>query len=136
MVTAAPAGARAVYRQTNSGSDVPVAVEYISTATAVTADGAVNIHSYDFCVLLSTGGVRCWGDGSSGSLGNGTFSHSDVPRKVQRIKYVATVIGGTGGFCALVSAGHLACWGANSDGQLGNGTTTNSDYPVGVEAAS
>jgi Regulator of chromosome condensation (RCC1) repeat len=54
-------------------SDVPVAVSGISNAAAVTGGPD------DFCALLSTGHVDCWGYNSTGQLGNGTTTGSDVP---------------------------------------------------------
>jgi hypothetical protein len=33
----------------------------------------------DFCSILSSGGVDCWGHGEDGELGNGGSSNSDIP---------------------------------------------------------
>ena len=115
---------------TSSGSDVPVAVKNISTATSVT-DGL-----YGACAVLSTGHVDCWGYNRYGELGNGTTTNSDVPVAVHVIGNAAAVIAGLHDFCALLSTGHVDCWGYNAYGELGNGTTANSDVPVAVLAVS
>lgn len=52
---------------------VQVPVKNISTATAVT--GGYN----GSCALLSTSHVDCWGGGSFGQLGDGSFTGSEVP---------------------------------------------------------
>jgi alpha-tubulin suppressor-like RCC1 family protein len=110
-----------------TNSDVPVAVENITTATSVVGgeDG--------FCALLSTHTIDCWGYGGSGQLGNGTFTDSDVPVAVENISNASKVVGGLSFFCSLLSTGHVDCWGANGDGELGNGSTTESDVPVAVK---
>jgi len=118
---------------TGDYSDVPRAVKNIKTATAVTADETTG-RSNSFCAMLSTRHVDCWGYGSDGELGDGTFSSSDVPVAVPAIGNAAAVTGSESGFCALLSTGHVDCWGYNLDGQLGNGTTTGSDVPVAVLA--
>jgi alpha-tubulin suppressor-like RCC1 family protein len=110
-------------------SDVPVAVKYISAATAVTGG------EDDACAVLSTGHVDCWGFGEYGDLGNGTFNDSDIPVYVHAITNAAAVTAGDDGFCALLSTGHPTCWGYNAYGELGNGTTADSDVPVAVLAA-
>jgi alpha-tubulin suppressor-like RCC1 family protein len=58
---------------TSTGSDVPVAVRKITNAATV-------ISGYsNYCALLSTSHVDCWGYNGYGELGNGTTTYSDVP---------------------------------------------------------
>jgi alpha-tubulin suppressor-like RCC1 family protein len=51
----------------------------------VQVDGLVGnvisvIANFDFtCALLNDGKVKCWGDNSTGQLGNGTKENSSVP---------------------------------------------------------
>ena len=118
---------------TTNGSFTPVDVSGLSSGvTAIDANGA---HP---CALIAGGGVKCWGDNSSGQLGNGTATGPDTcpgvgpatpcsttPVDVSGLSGGVTAIA-TGGShtCALMADGGVKCWGDNSFGQLGNGTTT------------
>jgi alpha-tubulin suppressor-like RCC1 family protein len=121
---------------TFADSHVPVAVLGVSGAKAVAADYHGITDADSFCAVLSTGHLKCWGDNTSGQLGNGTMTSSAVPVAVKNISTATAVFGGDQGFCAVLSTGHVDCWGYGVFGQLGNGTTANSDVPVAVRGIS
>lgn len=83
------------------------------------------------CAITSAGTV-CWGDGSTGQLGNGsTAVIGDDPGEVATLKplnlggTITQLAGGQGTVCALLSDGAVSCFGDNSHGQLCAGDTTN-----------
>jgi alpha-tubulin suppressor-like RCC1 family protein len=80
------------------------------------------------------GVVYCWGDNSSGQLGNGTTINSEVPVAVSGGNQYLSVSAGSKHSCGISAAQKLYCWGDNAFGQLGNGTTTASTTPVAVSA--
>jgi alpha-tubulin suppressor-like RCC1 family protein len=81
---------------------------------------------------LSDSVAYCWGDNSSGQLGNGTTTNSATPLPVAGGLRFSTISAGGYQTCGLTPAGVAYCWGDNSAGQLGNGTTTNSATPLPV----
>lgn len=79
---------------------------------------------------VSGGGVKCWGRGSSGQLGNGGTLDAPVAVIVSGLTGAIEVASGGRHSCARLGNGQVWCWGENSDGQLGNGTFTGSKVPV------
>jgi len=81
------------------------------------------------CALLDTRAVRCWGNGSSGQLGNvGVDSIGDAlgempPADVHVGSTVVRIAAGASHTCALVATAAVACWGNGADGRLGYGGT-------------
>ena len=77
------------------------------------------------CAVVS-GDAWCWGNGSSGQLGNGKFSSQRSPVQVSGMPAgsVSAVATGRNHSCAISSA-EAWCWGENTWGQLGGGATTN-----------
>lgn len=93
------------------------------------------------CGIGSDGWVYCWGDNTSGQLGNGQTARKFTPVAVLRgdipvgatIQQVAT---GASHACVLASNAKVYCWGSNTLGQLGDSTTGNSLTPVATAQGS
>jgi alpha-tubulin suppressor-like RCC1 family protein len=84
---------------------------------------------------IRSGNAYCWGDNSTGTLGDNSIANSSVPVAVYTGGALAgltltQISVGSDFACALSSAGSAYCWGVNSSGQLGNGTTVSSNAPV------
>ena len=108
-----------------------------STAVAVVGmpDGVTSISAGAgwTCALTKAGGVKCWGRGLEGELGDGSHTPSSPPVDVIGLASGVTAIS-AGGLqtCALMVAGTVKCWGGNKFGGLGDGSTTDSAKPVEV----
>src|SRR5690606_17744511 len=88
------------------------------------------------CAIATTGDAYCWGNGSSGQLGNGGNTNANTPVRVEAapdMKFVA-IDAGTFHTCAVATTGDAYCWGLGTEGQLGNGGNTNANTPTRVEA--
>jgi alpha-tubulin suppressor-like RCC1 family protein len=75
------------------------------------------------CGVKSDLSLWCWGDNSSGQLGDGTQTLESAPVAVTVLGQAwASVSAGSAHTCALAADSTLWCWGDNSDGQLGTGS--------------
>lgn len=108
------------------GSDVPVTVVGGLTLRAIAA-GAGNA-----CAITTAGKSYCWGDNSTGQLGDGTVANSNVPVAVVNGDDFVTLTTGQLVACALTAPGKAYCWGNNQNSRLGDGTTTNRTVPTAV----
>ena len=87
--------------------------------------------------VIAEGRVYCWGENTSGKLGDGTTTNRTRPIAVDAVlagKTVTAVAAGGDHTCVLAD-GTPYCWGENSDGQLGDGTTIDRGAPTPVNTS-
>ncbi|HET7231745.1 MAG TPA: hypothetical protein VFJ16_17165 [Longimicrobium sp.] len=111
-------------RYTPVAARMPAGVSYAAIATGNTST----------CAVSTTGQAYCWGQGTSGQLGNGSFTDKRLPVAVSQpagVTFTSIKTEGSG-YCALDTVGQTWCWGQNTYGQLGNNSTTISSSPVAV----
>ena len=85
------------------------------------------------CARTSTGAAYCWGQGTTGQLGNATWVNSSVPTMV--IGYasgVSSIAAGGNTACAILSSGALWCWGNGGAGAVGDGAGLHRNTPSQV----
>ncbi len=111
---------------------VDVDVVDASDATAVTVV-AVSAGSGASCVLLSNGGVLCWGGNGYGNLGDGTTASSATPVAPKGLGPATLVSTDDGVTCAVLASSALWCCGFG--GRVGDGTNIQRNAPVEVVGA-
>ena len=80
------------------------------------------------CAMHGDGTVSCWGNGSSGQLGQGGSGHRYVPVKIPRIDDAADIASSGQATCVLHDDGGVSCWGANGWGEIGHRNTRHNQY--------
>ena len=89
-------------------------------AEGVAALAAGTSHS---CALTIEGAVKCWGDNSTGAIGDNTFIERPSPTAVAGLTSGVTAFAaGDGVTCAVASSTQVKCWGDDSAGQIGDAT--------------
>ncbi len=71
------------------------------------------------CAVLISGEVICWGQNSSGQLGDGNPSLRGIAVAVPHITNATAISAGQNFSCALLAEGHVMCWGSNENDELG-----------------
>jgi alpha-tubulin suppressor-like RCC1 family protein len=84
------------------------------------------------CAVTTDSRAFCWGDGSSGQLGNGTRSMSPSPKRVSGTLQFRSVSTGYEIGCGVTMANRAYCWGENLWGAVGDGTFTDRLTPTAV----
>jgi alpha-tubulin suppressor-like RCC1 family protein len=95
-------------------SSVPVLVAGGQTFTEVSAG---NSHA---CGLTTSGAAYCWGAGTSGELGDSSFTSSSAPVRVSGGFTFTTVSANGAHTCGLTANGAAYCWGEGADSTGGN----------------
>lgn len=130
---------------TFTGSDVPVQVSGIGAGLLPLGIAAGDFHTcarVKSPVTLNTF-ARCWGDDSSGQLGNVVAADSNVPVApsgldnpgggTTNVDLVKGMSAGRRNTCAVLIETSVFCWGDNASGQLGDGIGSMSTVPVDVQ---
>ena len=120
-------------------------------------DSALLSAGQDHTCVVIDGGVKCWGNGSKGQLGDGGSGdrhYAPVPRDVMGLEpgtgagIIAVSLGGETSVkgsapipapshtCALLENGGLKCWGPGDSGQLGDGESASGDEELGTMRSS
>jgi alpha-tubulin suppressor-like RCC1 family protein len=109
----------------------PQLVPSLTSVTALAVGGGPA--DGDASCAIGGGGVKCWGNGATGRLGQGVAASSPVPVDVVGLPGPATALTiGYGHACARLADGDVWCWGRGDRGQLGNGLSASSLAPVKV----
>ena len=114
----------------NTKRNTPVSVDLGDGMTAV----AVSAGETHTCAILNDDSLKCWGDNTSGRLGDGSTTSRLTPVSVDLGDGVTAKALSAGGThtCAILNDDSLVCWGFNFFGQLGDGSTTDRNTPVEV----
>jgi alpha-tubulin suppressor-like RCC1 family protein len=117
-----------------TGVGVPDPVQVLGVGESGVLSDAITLVGglEDYCALLTTGNVVCWGYGFEGQRGDGSQTYGvDYPDEVLTgidtplIDAVSlTTDGGSdsGSYCAVLTSGGADCWGVDENGDLGDGT--------------
>jgi alpha-tubulin suppressor-like RCC1 family protein len=105
--------------------EAPAIAGDVPVGAAVTFVGAGSGHT---CAVLESGGVRCWGFGFGGRLGQGNLDDigdDETPASVATVplpgRFLDMSLGAHS--CVRDAVGDVYCWGGNLYGQLGLGHT-------------
>jgi alpha-tubulin suppressor-like RCC1 family protein len=73
------------------------------------------------CALLVSGGVKCWGRGNRGQLGNAAQLDASIPVDVVGVNTATQIVAGAEYNCALQQGGSVKCWGSRQQAGGGDG---------------
>ncbi|HKG34645.1 MAG TPA: hypothetical protein VKB22_12960, partial [Gemmatimonadales bacterium] len=82
------------------------------------------------CGVTTSNKGYCWGNGTSGQIGDGKTFERHGPVLVAGGRSYRQVAAGISHSCGVTTDDRAFCWGGNADGQLGDGTTTSRLKPV------
>ena len=117
-------GFRTPFRAPRASLQTPLAVTGGRTFATIAAGSGRS------CGVTTIGEAYCWGENSSGQLGDGSRTSSLVPVPVTGGQQFAGVTLGAYHACGVTTTNAAYCWGVNSNSQLGDGSRTFSPSPV------
>jgi alpha-tubulin suppressor-like RCC1 family protein len=107
---------------TPAAASISVGQKQSFKATGTFSDGSAHVlgraasdiapGNTNTCVMLTSGGVDCWGNNDLGQLGDGSTVNSLIARAVKGISTARAMDLGPGSFgCAVLASGAIKCWG-------------------------
>jgi alpha-tubulin suppressor-like RCC1 family protein len=122
---------------TTTDRNSPVVIDVGTTYQSVTVGQTM-------CAVTSGGVLKCWGQNSTGSMGNGKTLYSgfgsnvpiqvDLGLKVQSLAYYGGG-SGTSHACSITNSGLLQCWGNGATyNAVGDAGGVSRDLPVGIDS--
>lgn len=118
---------------TTTSRALAVPVAGITNAIDVAAGDAFSCALVEAVAGDGLGGVRCWGRGTAGQLGDGAGLSSATPVAVAALTTATQLTARAAHACALLARnGGITCWGDGGSGQLGQGTLASATTPVAV----
>lgn len=91
----------------------------------------VSAGQYFTCAIVSTTGeLRCWGNNTSGKLGDGSVTQRNSPVTIDSGVSYVQISAGSQQACGITADSVLKCWGASTV----NGTSSTSYVPVVVDS--
>ena len=91
------------------------AVLGVAPAPVASPEGKIAAGLNHTCAIGRSDALYCWGNGSSGELGNGSASFRAAPTRVSGLGAVKAVAAGSWDTCAIDSTDALWCWGSMGD---------------------
>lgn len=115
----------------NSTVDQTVPTNVLGLSSGVSKVSSGSSHA---CVLLDSGGVKCWGSNSEGQIGDrdtksGTYVPVDVDGLMTGVVAIETGFKHT---CAITVLGGVKCWGTNAHGELATQTVGKALEPLDI----
>jgi alpha-tubulin suppressor-like RCC1 family protein len=103
------------YGQLGNGNfqDSLLPVDVIGLSSGVTKISTGEFHT---CVLLTGGGIKCWGNNSSCQLGDNTNLNRNTPVEYNVLDLssgYASLSSGDNYTCSLTETGEIKCWGGD-----------------------
>jgi alpha-tubulin suppressor-like RCC1 family protein len=84
------------------------------------------------CAITTEGALYCWGDNSTGSLGDGSYTNRLFPTPALTTVRFTRVVAGRSNVCAIAESGILYCWGLNGSGSVSGGGSSPINVPVAI----
>ncbi|GEM_PF-2063713 len=103
----------------------------INKVTEVGAVQSVSLGESHACAVDSAGAGWCWGQGTSGQVGNGKSVNQTTPQKVATVAKFKSINAGYQASYGIDDKGQGWAWGRGSYGALGNGKSWSSQNKPG-----